>query len=46
MDNNITKSPLSRLGYAGRPILQRIENIMDGDDYQRGSIEKDGNLQR
>ena len=24
---------------------QNIENIMDGKDYQRGSIEKDGNRQ-
>ena len=23
-----------------------FENIMDGSDYQRGSIEKDGNRQR
>ena len=27
-------------------ISQSIENIMDGIDYQRGSIEKDGNRQR
>ena len=27
-------------------ISQSIENIMDGKDYQRGSIEKDGNRQR
>ena len=27
-------------------ILQSIENIMDGKDYQRGSIEKKGNRQR
>ena len=25
---------------------QSIENIMDGNNYQRGSIEKDGNRQR
>ena len=27
-------------------ISQSIENIMDEKDYQRGSIEKDGNRQR
>ena len=27
-------------------ISQSIENIMDGKDYQRGSIEKDGNRPR
>ena len=27
-------------------ISQSIENIMDGKDYQRGSIEKDGNRLR
>ena len=27
-------------------ISQSIENIMDGKDYQRGAIEKDGNRQR
>ena len=27
-------------------ISQRIENIMNGKDYQQGSIEKDGNRQR
>ena len=26
-------------------LSQSIENIMDGKDYQRGSIEKDGNRQ-
>ena len=26
-------------------ISQSIENIMDRKDYQRGSIEKDGNMQ-
>ena len=46
----ITKYLLSRLGafevWVGpRPISQNIENIMDGKDYQRGSIEKDGNRQ-
>ena len=28
------------------PLSQSIENIMDGKDYQRGSIEKDGNRER
>ncbi len=27
-------------------LSQSFENIMDGKDYQRGSIEKDGNRQR
>ena len=27
-------------------IWQSIENIMDRKDFQRGSIEKDGNMQR
>ena len=27
-------------------MSQSIENIMDGKDKQRGSIEKDGNRQR
>ena len=26
-------------------LSQSFENIMDGKDYQRGSIEKDGNRQ-
>ena len=44
MDNTITKAVLS--GLTGVDILQRIENIVDGEDYQRGSIEKGGNRQR
>ena len=31
-----------RCGY----IAQSIENIMDGKDYQQGSIEKDGDRPR
>ena len=27
-------------------ISQSIEDIIDGKDYQRGSIDKDGNRQR
>ena len=27
-------------------ILESIQNIMDGKDYQRGSIEKDGDRPR
>ena len=36
------ESPLFSQAYT----KQSFENIMDGKDYQRGSIEKDGNRQR
>ena len=43
----ITKSLLSILDAFEIWIYRRVlENIMDGKDYQRGSIEKDGNRQR
>ena len=42
-----TKSLLSRLDAVEIVGLsQSFKNIMDGKDYQRGSIEKDGNRQR
>ena len=43
----ITKSLLSRLDAFEMWVYRRVfENIMDGKDYQRGSIVKDGNRQR
>ena len=42
-----TKSLFSRLDAFEMWVYRRVlKNIMDGKDYQRGSIEKDGNRQR
>ena len=47
MDNNkISVSLLSRLDAFEIWIYRSFDNITDGKDYQRGSIEKDGNRQR
>ena len=41
-----TKSLLSRLDAFDMWVYRSFKNIMDGKDYQRGSIEKDENRQR
>ena len=42
----ITESLLSRLYAFEMWVYRSFKNIMDGKDYQRGSIEKDGNRKR
>ena len=45
IDNNKVTAVQTRCLRDG-DLSKSFENIMDGKDYQRGSIEKDGNRQR
>ena len=45
MDNNKVTAVQTRC-LRDVDLSKSFENIMDGKDYQRGSIEKDGNRQR
>ena len=46
MDFFFTKSLLPRLNAFEMWIYHRVENMLGGKDYQRGSIDKDGGGQR